>query len=88
MISDTPLDLFAFRRGMEISRTDPPFAALIVAALHKADGRNAAVIRAAFPSIAEEAQARYDAPGDLLPGDPGYEEVQAVRRRMLPNEED
>jgi len=57
-----------------------PFHALIMAALLNADSTNAAKLRAAWPEVCDEAQRRYDAPGGLLPGEDGYDEVQRVRR--------
>lgn len=45
------------------------FAALIMAAYAKADTKNAARLRLAFPTICEELDARYNAPGGLLPGE-------------------
>ena len=53
----------------QIDADDYPFAALIMAALRKADSTNAAKIQAAWPDIAAELQARYNAPGGVLPGD-------------------
>ena len=64
---ETPLDLYAYRAGVEISRQDPPFAGLIFAALYRADSTNARIIRAVYPGIATIGQARYDAPGGFLP---------------------
>jgi hypothetical protein len=48
---------------------DPSFAALIMAALRKADTSNALLLRGAWPDICAEMQARYDAPGGVLDGD-------------------
>ena len=47
-----------------------PFAALIMAAIRKADTGNAERLRAAFPDIDAEVRARYDAPGGRLPHEP------------------
>ena len=68
---ETTLDLVAYRAGVEISRQDPPFAALIFAALYRADSTNARIIRAVYPGIASTGQARYDAPGGVLPHEHG-----------------
>jgi hypothetical protein len=53
-----------------IERGDPPFAALIMAALRKADTGNARLLWTAWPDICRELQERYDAPGGVLPSDP------------------
>lgn len=49
---------------------DFPFAACVMAAARRADTANFDKLRAAFPEIVDELQARYDAPGGRLPGDP------------------
>ena len=58
------MSLFDYSVSQRLSVDDPPFAALIMAALRKADTRNAAKLSAAFPEICDEMQARYNAPGD------------------------
>lgn len=50
----------------QISQEDPPFAALIMSALRKADSANAFLLRSSWPEICDEMQARYDAPGGVL----------------------
>ena len=63
------MSLYDYRVSKELSASDPPFAALIMAALRKADSTNAYKLRAAFPEICAEMQARYDAPGGVLPAE-------------------
>ena len=46
---------------------DPPFAALIMAAIRKADTDNVAKIELAWPRIYKEFVERYHAPGGILP---------------------
>lgn len=48
---------------------DPPFYALIMAAMKRADTFNLEKLRALFPEVHAEYQARYDAPRGLLPGE-------------------
>lgn len=50
---------------------DAPFNALIMAAMRRADTRNLALLRAAFPEVHAELEARSGAPGGVLPDDPG-----------------
>jgi hypothetical protein len=50
-----------------ISSHDYPFYALIMAAMRQADTDNAESLRKAFPDVRAELQARYDAPGGILP---------------------
>lgn len=64
------MSLYDYYVSRDISVQDPPFAALIMAALRKADTSNFVKLRKAFPDIAVEFIARYDAPGGRLEGDP------------------
>ena len=63
------MSLYDYRASLEISATDPPFYALIMAAIRKADTDNAARLRMLFPDVYAEFAARYNAPGGILPGD-------------------
>ena len=58
-----------YQCSREISRTDPPFYALIMAAMNKADTINGAKLRAMWPDVWNEAEARYNAPGAKLEGE-------------------
>lgn len=60
-----------------------PFYALIMAAMRQADTANAERLRHMFPVVWDELQARYHAPGGLLPGDDGYDELHDVIDRVL-----
>lgn len=53
----------------ELAAIDPPFYALIMAAMRKADTVNAAMLRVAFPEVWDEFHDRYHAPGGLLPSE-------------------
>jgi hypothetical protein len=58
------------RYEYEKSKTyDPDFYALIMAAMRQADSVNAIKLRSAWPETWAELQARYNAPGGLLPGE-------------------
>lgn len=46
------------------------FHALLMAAMQQADTTNAAELRAAWPDVADELDARYNAPGGRLDTDP------------------
>jgi hypothetical protein len=49
---------------------DAPYYALLMCAMRQADGVNAAKLRAAWPELWEEVQARYNAPAGLLQHEP------------------
>ena len=60
------MSLHDYQTSKLIAEADPSFAALIMAALRKADTYNARLLREAWPDICAEMQARYDAPGGML----------------------
>jgi hypothetical protein len=51
----------------QILLEDPPFYALIMAAMRKADTHNLARLRDVFPDTWDELHQRYNAPGGVLP---------------------
>lgn len=64
------MSLYDYRASQEIAQTDPPFYALIMAALRKADSANSVKIETLWPGLHAEFTARYNAPGGVLPTDP------------------
>ncbi len=58
---------YDYEKSKEISKEDPPFASLIMAAGRKADSLNLFRLRTVFPGIIDELEKRYTAPGGLLP---------------------
>ena len=66
------MSLYDYRASCEISKTDPPFYALIMSAMRKADTVNLARLRASFPEVYREFEERYNAPAGILPTDPEY----------------
>lgn len=65
------MSLYDYKISKQLAAEDPPFAALIMAALRKADTSNAMLLQGAWPEICEEMQVRYDAPGGVLANDLG-----------------
>jgi len=61
-----------------ITEHDPPFYGVIMLAMMRADTLNATKLRSMWPLIWRETQARYDAPGALLPDDP-----ESLRAKVL-----
>ena len=59
------MSLYDYRISKEILKTDPPFYALIMTAMHKADTENLALLRSVFPDTYAELQERYNAPGAM-----------------------
>ena len=67
------MSLYDYEASRRIHGDSPPFYALIMAAMRGADSSNTVRLRAAFPDVWDELSARYNAPGGVLPGDPGHE---------------
>jgi hypothetical protein len=63
------VSLHDYEIGQQIAAQDPPFYALIQAAMRKADSTNAERLAIAFPRTWSELRARYNAPGGVLPGE-------------------
>ena len=63
-------DYFTYMVGASIWAEDPPFYAVIQAAMRGADTQNARALRHIWPDVWDSLQARYDAPGGRLDGDP------------------
>lgn len=63
------LNLFDYEQSREIERHHFGFHALIAAAMRQADTDNMERLTMAFPQVAADLKARYNAPGGLLPGD-------------------
>lgn len=63
------MSLNDYEVGKEISVHDPPFYAIIQAAMRKADTYNLEKLQEAWPKVWEELQTRYNAPGGTLPSD-------------------
>jgi len=61
------MSLYDYRLSLEISKHDPPFCALIMSAIRKADSTNLEYIRMMWPEVVQEFKRRYHAPGGILP---------------------
>lgn len=60
------MGLHEYQQSIELGKLDPPFYALIMAAMRKADTDNMAALERAFPAVAVELRLRYNAPGGLI----------------------
>lgn len=78
---------YDYQVSREISAADPPFGALIMAAMRQAGTANLILLQAAWPETWAELQERYEAPGGLLPGEPGYDELAQARMFAAVQEE-
>lgn len=63
------MSLHEYRESQEIQGMRRPFYALIMAAMRDADDENLQKLKAAWPKVWAELQARYNAPGGMLPAE-------------------
>jgi hypothetical protein len=60
------MSLHEYKEGLEITAKDPPFYALIQAAMRKADTYNLGLLKVCWPKTWLELRERYNAPGGKL----------------------
>jgi len=65
------MSLYDYHLSSRLGIQDYPFYALVMAAMRQADTTNLAKLRDAFPNTWDELDARYHAPGGVLPGERG-----------------
>ena len=63
------MSLYDYQVSRDIAGQDPPFYGILMAAIRQADTANTEKIRAAWPEVYAEFEARYHARGGRLPGD-------------------
>ena len=63
------MSLYDYELARVLVRSDPPFYALVMAAMMRADTINYALLKATWPDVLVEVQARFDAPGGRLEGE-------------------
>lgn len=68
-----------YAQARRLGRDDPGIYALLMAAARKADSINLAKLRAGWPELVAEVEARYNAPAARLAGDSDGE-VEWTRR--------
>lgn len=71
-----------YQESHRVSTGDTPFYALIMAAMRRADTANLMLLREVWPGTWAELDARYNAPGGVLPGDREYGEIQERLLRL------
>lgn len=63
------MSLFDYKASLMISKEDPPFYALIMAAMRKADTSNVKLLRSIYPDTWKELEKRYHFPDGRLEGE-------------------
>lgn len=56
-----------YQQSKELSKNDPSFYAIIMAAMRKGDSANLRKLIHSWPQVWDELQRRYNAPGGVLP---------------------
>ncbi len=64
------MNWYDYEQSKAIAAQDYSFYALIMAAMRQADTDNLNGLKAIFPAVYDQLQARYHAPGGLLESDP------------------
>ncbi len=80
------MSLHAYHYSVKLGHQDPPFEALIMAAMMKADPDNLFKLRQAFPNILKELWARFEAPMGVIPED-GEVEMALLSKQIKRLEE-
>jgi hypothetical protein len=75
------MSLYDYQVGIEITKHNYPFYALIQAAMRQADSFSLDKLRYAFPVVFLELKRRYNAPGGMLP----EEELEELKKRIADN---
>lgn len=60
---------YDYEESKRIAAQDYSFHGMLMALMRKADSTNIELLKAAFPDVWAELDARYNAPGGLLPGE-------------------
>jgi hypothetical protein len=63
------MSLYDYQASLDIRSRGYPFYGILMAAIRGADTDNLEKLKAMWPEVVEEFQARYNAPGGLLPGE-------------------
>ena len=72
------MSLYDYEAAKALRNQDVPFYALLMAAMIKAETHNTVLLKAVFPSVWDEVQQRYYAPGGKLDGDDEPRDVAVV----------
>ncbi len=67
------MSIHDYRISLEISKSDPTFASLIMAAMRKADSINMILLQKSFPEIFSEFNKRYWSPNGRLDSEIGVQ---------------
>jgi hypothetical protein len=72
----------SYRRSKMLVTSGDDFYTFLMSAMRVADSGNGAKLASVFPEVHVELQDRYNAPGGLLKGEPGRQELDEERERL------
>lgn len=75
------MSLHEYLTSRALERLDPPWYAMLMTLMRRADSTNLDKLRAAWPDVWRELLARHNAPGGLIEGD--TEDPEAVARATV-----
>ena len=67
------MSLHSYMKSRELLADDPPFSAIIMAAMRKADPENLWKLRSGWPQLWTELNTRYWSPGGYMPDEDGFQ---------------
>lgn len=73
------MSLYDYEESKKISAENPPFYALIMAAMRQADTHNSIKLLEAWPDTWKELRERYDAPGGAIT----FQERQELEQKIM-----
>jgi len=76
------MSYYDYKTSLSIAAQNYPFYAVLMAAMRQADTDNLEKLRSAFPEVYSELQARYNAPGGTLPGEPRRNPKSSLRHLL------
>lgn len=76
------MSLHEYHYSSKLWLEDPPFYALIMAAMRKADPNNQVKLREAFPEVWSELRARYNKPLGVLPEEAEDIDMELLNRQV------
>lgn len=76
------MSLHSYHISKVLSADDPPFYALIMAAMRKADTENLRRLREMWPAVWEELNDRYNAPNGVIKSD-GEVNYEILKKQLI-----
>lgn len=76
------LSFHAYHCAVKLNAQDHPFHALVAAAMMRADTKNEALLRWAFPEVWDTLRVRHNAPLGVVPDLDGEIDMEVLRKKL------